>query len=416
MALPSVRDALLAGDHIKRMAGEGTFKRFSPTPDNIPRKPPSAPIRILGSGLSALTLACSLRKKNIPFKIYTRDRRPRGAWDRHDYSLLLPAEIIRALRRLLCMSEDDFRRTLLVPFTTPFPSNIRNKVKVRIHRGKLEYLLRRGFEKEIEWECEIKVETSGLPRLIFPSHVDKLEGNITFDGMGAHSPVKYAEDYKNIRPVVVFRGNVALSKSLWDQKFRDWFPENTAQIREKFDKTILELLINDVHPHTGEVRLSYVYSRPYLDSPIDSPDELWVPTRSNDEASSPVLIGKFLDEVKIFRQEHNLPGPYDEVFNPERMKEGKIVHWLLRYTRANQPKLINLWTGDERIFKLGDAVFHMAILETTGAELAIQDGLGVASEIERRGGMMLHQWLIRGWTERLWHGHASFCRTTERYE
>ncbi|KAJ8069900.1 hypothetical protein OCU04_000309 [Sclerotinia nivalis] len=382
MALPSGGDALLGDDHIKRMARECAFKRFSPTPDNIPRKPPSAPIRILGSGLSALTLACSLRKKNIPFKIYTRDRRPRGAWDRHDCSLLLPARIIRALRKLLCMNKDDFRRTLLVPFTTPFPSKIRNKVKMRIHRGKLEYLLRQGFEKEIEWECEIKVET---------------------------------KDVQTIRPVVVFRGNVLLSKSSWDRKFRDWFPENTAQIREKFDKTILELLINDVHPHTGDVKLSYVYSRPRLDGPIDSPDELWVPTRSNDEAWSPVLIGKFLDEVKIFRQEHNLPGPYDEVFNPERMKEDKIVHWLLRCTSANQPKLINLWIGDERIFKLGDAVFHMAILETTGAELAIQDGLGVASEIERRGGMMLHRWLISGWNERLWHGHASFRRTTERY-
>ncbi|CAD6441599.1 5e3b3b21-df9e-4b8c-b503-f43dc38bd00c [Sclerotinia trifoliorum] len=399
------------------MAGELRFKRLSPTPDNVPRKPPSAPIRILGSGLSALTLACSLRKKRIPFKIYTRDSRPQGAWDRHDYSLLLPARIIRALRRLLCMSEDAFRHTLLVPFTTTFPSDSGGAVKMRVHRGKLEYLLRHGFEKEIEWECEIKVESekSGLPRLIFPSHVDKLEGNITFDCMGAHSPIKYAEVSQTIFPIVLFRGKMFLSKSSWDRKFRHRFPNNTSQIREKFGQTILELIIDDVHPHTGEVMLSYMYSRPRLDGPIDSPDELWVPKRSTDEARSPVLIGKFLDEVKIFRQEHNLPEPYDEVFNPERMKEDDHVHWLQRFSRADQPKLIHLWTGDERIFKLGDAIFQMGVLETTGAEVAIEDGIKVAREIVQNGGAMLHRWLISGWVRRGWHGHASFHRMIERY-
>ncbi|APA06632.1 predicted protein [Sclerotinia sclerotiorum 1980 UF-70] len=399
------------------MASEFKFKRFSPTADNLPRNSPSAPIRILGSGLSALTLACSLRKKHIPFQIYTRDTRPQSFWDRHDYSLLLSGRSIRALRRLLCIGEDVFQRTLLVPLTTPFPSKSRELVKIRIHRGKLEYLLRQAFEKEIEWECEIKVESeaSGLPRLIFPSHVDKLEGSITFDCMGAHSPIKYAEVSHTILPVVVFRGQMFLSKSSWDRKFRHWFPNNTSQIREQFDKTILELIIDDVHPHGGVVKLSYVYSRPRLDGPIDPPDELWVPKRSIDEARSPALIEKFLDEVEVFRQEYNLPKPYDEVFNPERMKEDDLVHWLQRHSRANQPKLIHLWNGDERIFKLGDAIFQMSILESTGAELAIQDGIGVAREIERCREAMLHKWLISGWVGRHWHGHASFHRMAKRY-
>ncbi|TGO27421.1 hypothetical protein BPAE_0042g00340 [Botrytis paeoniae] len=394
------------------MSMESFLKSCPPTPDHTPLV--RSPIRILGSGLSALTLARGLYKKKIPFKIFTKDRRPEENSNRHDYSISLPVWIVKDLRKLLNIGEKRFQDRLLVPSTTPFPQRTTN-TKVRVHRGMLERLLRSRFKDEIEWNCEIKVKSSGSPRLVFPPHVDPLEGNITFDCTGVHSPIQCPGSYREISPIVVFRGTVILSKTLWNQKFRDWFPGNTAQVHKKFDRTNLDLIINHIDAHSGEVSLTYIYSRPRLDSLIDTEDELWKPTRPTYEAASPVLIEKFLGEIKTFRLKHDLPGPYNEIFNPETMKENRILHWLLRTHQVDQPELIKLWTGDEKIMKLGDAIITMPIVETTGAELAISDGLDVAEQIERHGGARLHRWFIESWEWKLTAFRESNRRILARY-
>lgn len=66
----------LESDHIKVMAQRGLIKRLSPTADTVALSPPKAPVIILGSGLSALSLAFKLRTMDIPFEIYTKDRKP----------------------------------------------------------------------------------------------------------------------------------------------------------------------------------------------------------------------------------------------------------------------------------------------------------------------------------------------------
>ncbi|KAM3155315.1 hypothetical protein ABEW05_004225 [Botrytis cinerea] len=368
-----------------------------------------SPVRILGSGLSALTLARSLHKKKIPFKIFTKDCPPEDSPNRHDYSLSLPARSIRSLKLLLNMSTKSFQDHLLVPNTTPFPRGTTNTI-VRVHRGRLERCLRSLFKDDIEWNCEIKVRSSGPPRLVFPPHVDALEGNITFDCMGVHSPVQCPGSYNVISPIVVFRGTVILSKTLWDQKFQDWFPRNTAHINKKFGATNLDLIINQISEQTGEVSLTYIYSRPVLDGLMDTEDELWKPTRPTHEAASPVLIEKFLDEIKTFRHKNVLPGPYNVIFNPEKMKEDRILHWLMRTLRADQPEAIKLWASDEKIMKLGDAVMSMPIVETIGAELAISDGLKAAEQIEKFGGERLHCWFIERWQWKLAVSHESYRR------
>ncbi|TGO44816.1 hypothetical protein BOTNAR_0737g00020 [Botryotinia narcissicola] len=412
MGQPRSIKGLSTSNQIRSMSMESFLESCPPTPTHTPLV--RSPVRILGSGLSALTLARGLYKKNIPFKIFTKDRRPDKNSKRHDYSILLPVWIVKDLRKLLNIGEKRFQDRLLVPSTTPFPQRKTN-TKERVHRGMLKHLLRSRFKDEIEWDCEIKVRSSGSPRLVFPTHVDALEGNITFDCMGVHSPLQCPGSYREISPIVVFRGTVILSKTLWDQKFRDWFPGNKAQIHKKFDRTNLDLIINHTDTQSAEVSLTYIYSRPRLDSLIENEDELWKPTRPTYEAASLVLIEKFLDEIKIFRQNHDLPGPYKEIFNPETMKENRILHWLLRTQQVNQPELIKLWTGDEKIMKLGDAVITMPIVETTGAELAISDGLEVADQIERYGGARLHSWFIEGWNWRLTAFRESNRRILTRF-
>ncbi|KAF7919444.1 uncharacterized protein EAE98_009284 [Botrytis deweyae] len=412
MGRPSSKKGLSTSHHVRSMSMESFLKSCPPTPAHAPLV--RSPVRILGSGLSALTLARSLYKKKIPFKIFTKDSRPEENSNRHDYSILLPVWIVKELRKLLNIDEKRFRDRLLVPSTRPFPQRTTN-TKVRVHRGMLERLLRSRFKDEIEWNCEIKVGSSGSPRLIFPPHVDALEGNITFDCMGVHSPLQCPGSYSQISPIVVFRGTVILSKTLWDHKFRDWFPGNTAQIQKKFDRTNLDLIINHTDAQSGEVSLTYIYSRPRLDSLVDTEDELWKPTRPTYEAASPVLIEKFLNEIKTFRLKNDLPGPYNEIFNPETMKENRILHWLLRTYQVDQPELIKLWTGDEKIMKLGDAIITMPIVETTGAELAISDGLNAADQIERYGGARLHCWFIESWEWKLTAFRESNRRILARY-
>ncbi|KAF7892548.1 uncharacterized protein EAF02_000086 [Botrytis sinoallii] len=412
MGRPSSKKGLSTSHHVRSMSMESFLKSCPPTPAHAPLV--RSPVRILGSGLSALTLARSLYEKKIPFKIFTKDSQPEENSNRHDYSILLPVWIVKDLRKLLNIGEKIFQDRLLVPSTRPFPQRTTN-TKVRVHRGMLERLLRSRFKDEIEWNCEIKVGSSGSPRLIFPPHVDALEGNITFDCMGVHSPLQCPGSCRQISPIVVFRGTVILSKTLWDHKFRDWFPGNTAQIQKKFDRTNLDLIINHTDAQSGEVSLTYIYSRPRLDSLVGTEDELWKPTRPTYEAASPVLIEKFLDEIKTFRLKNDLPGPYNEIFNPETMKENRILHWLLRTYQVDQPELIKLWIGDEKIMKLGDAIITMPIVETTGAELAISDGLNVADQIERYGGARLHRWFIESWEWKLTAFRESNRRIIARY-
>ncbi|KAA8576712.1 hypothetical protein EYC84_006786 [Monilinia fructicola] len=283
----------------------------------------------------------------------------------------------------------------MVPNNKPFPSDGRSDFVARVHRGRLEWYLMREFEKEIEWECEIEAGVTGSPLLVFPSHVKGIDsqGDLTFDCMGVHSPIKCAGGVQTIEPIVVFRGSTCFMKSLWHQRFQDWFRGNTAQIKQRFGETVLELSVDDFDHKRGIVFLTYIYSRHHT----GAFDELWVPKRSNDQASSPFLIGKFLDEIKTFRKKHKLPGPYDEIFDPQKMKNDKIVHWLMRTNLAEQSKLIHLWNGEEKIYKLGDAAHCMPIVESTGAELAIRDGIEAAEQVEENGGAMLHRWLITRW-------------------
>ncbi|RAL63237.1 hypothetical protein DID88_004315 [Monilinia fructigena] len=109
---------------------------------------------------------------------------------------------------------------------------------------------------------------------------------------------------------------------------------------------------------------------------------------------------------------YKLPGPYDEIFDPDKMKKDKIVHWLMRTNLAEQSKLIHIWNG-EKIYKLGDAAHYMPIVESTGAELAIRDGIEAAEQLEENGGAMLHRWLIARWPMKRAHveaGRRNFYR------
>ncbi|ESZ98266.1 hypothetical protein SBOR_1362 [Sclerotinia borealis F-4128] len=378
------------------MAAGHSFKRLPPTSDHAPFDSPMSPIKILGSGLSALTLALSLCIKEIPFKIYTKDCRPQKPLsNRHNYSLLLKASTIKDLRILLSITRDDFRKFLMVPSTTPFPPDDLDNFEARVHRGRLEYLLRQDFEQEIEWNCEIKAGTMGSPPLVFPPHVKDIKGHLTFDCMGVHSPIICADRYRSTESIVVFRGTSEVSKSLWNQKFRGWFHGNEAQIQARFDNIVLQLIINNFSPDNGDVSLTCIYSRPCWGDMAESLDTLWLPTRSVDEASSPSLIAKFLNEIELFRLDHELPEPYDEIFNPENLKGNKIVHWLMRTKLTALPELINLWrSSDEKVIKLGDASYNMPIIGSTGAEFAIRDALDAAEEIEKDRGASFPRWFI----------------------
>ncbi|KAI9640882.1 hypothetical protein NHQ30_010723 [Ciborinia camelliae] len=403
-------EEIMASDHIKHMAQERSFKRFSPAPDFITPGPPPAPVIILGSGLSALTLALSLHKKKIPFKIYTKDRPPQEVPNQHDYSILLGATTIKQLWKLLDKSKDDFRSVLMVPNTTPFPSEGQINFTARVHRGRLEDHLRRDFVEKIEWGCEIEAGKMGSPPLVFPSHVKRVDGDIIFDCMGAHSPIKCSQLYDEIYPVAVFRGAAQVSKSIWDQKFQSWFQGDKTQIQETFDGTILDLIIDDINPANGEVRLNYFFSRTLWKDPtgqLCDKDKLWAPT-------SPLLFKDFFNEIKRLRLKHELPAPYDEIFDPKEMEQDVIENCLQTRKLANQVELINLWLG-EKIVKLGDAVLSMPMVENTGARLAIHDGVKAARELELRGGAMFHRWLIVGWKRKVWHFQTSKQAMVRRY-
>ena len=104
---------------------------------------------------------------------------------------------------------------------------------------------------------------------------------------------------------------------------------------------------------------------------MEGEDSLHYPRRLPDHSLN--LTSAFLKEIKDVSSSVELKSPFKETFEVEKMRDERILHWLMRTSLEGEK------AGEEvleasKLLWIGDAAHTMPILGGEGAQWAIDDG------------------------------------------
>ncbi len=360
---------------------------------NVPNTmPQQQPIVILGAGIGGLTLGRCLRKKGISSIIYEKA----ASSPRHNYGITLHKWAYNPLLQTLNIDEHSFRHQLAVdslhhagigelhPDESPA---LRKKTSgtFRANRLKLEQLLRRG--QDIKWEQDLTSvkmasDLGSSTTLKFHNNLE-ISSSFIVDALGVHSPslTLLLPDYKvHVLPFVVFSGKRRVTNQEYVTIYAPHLKDTTIlTCRPAVDgRVLLQIWVND-YPSSGEVQITYVYSRPARFNHQERPDPLHNPSRPLNAASD--IPEAFYDELRLLSTKtEELPHPFSATFEPSRIRCDRVLHWLMRtmlLTTADLCKLLQ----ETGIIMIGDSAHPMPILGGDGANHAIEDAVELAELI-----------------------------------
>ena len=343
--------------------------------------PPS--IRIVGAGLSGLTLGQCLRRRNIPAVIYERVK---ANPTRNNYGITLYKSTYKPLLDTLQITEDDFRRQVGVQHPDS-GAVISDDQRLRVNRAALTNLLESDLDIEYEHKL-VNIAHSGSPRSVsfengIGNNTDDFRHLIAADGV--HSAVrsqlnlpKPAFDLE-VLPYVVFNGKRRMAYSKLPSGLLECF-KSPDGIRHSQDGVVLSIKADFWNPDKQIVAVSYTLSRA-----ADKADQ---PLLDRSISDAETLAKRFVNEVASLGQ---LPAPFDGVFNPDTMSEDRLLHWLMRSSLADD-KAIRETAHDKGVVLLGDAA-HAQPIPGNGANLAIDDALELAKHIDAAGGVDISAFL-----------------------
>lgn len=336
------------------------------------------PLTIVGAGLAGLTLGRCLRYHGIAALILEKA----SSVPRCHYAITLHPWAIQPLLKVLQMDDNTFRNTLSVDASRPGTGKIAQDTLAsgietdhgtfRCHRGKLEELLREG--QDIRWEQtvrDVKMSPQGIRVLLKDERA--LEAEILIGTDGVHSQVRKSllpSIKLKVLPFVVFNGKRRLSNDEYQARIAPAMGNRTI-LQSRHNDVVLEISIIESTP--DHVDISYTYSRPaHKNDPLHKPDRLSTGATDIPEA--------FYTEL----QEHEpLSPPFEIIFDTSKVRNDRILHWLMRSTLAKPAEVGNL--AGQGVLLMGDAVHTMPILGGEGANTAIKDGVDLAEHIARHG-------------------------------
>jgi 2-polyprenyl-6-methoxyphenol hydroxylase-like FAD-dependent oxidoreductase len=386
--------------------------------------PPQSPIAILGTGIGGLALARCLKAKGIPAVIYERVSSAALA-KRHTYGIILEGSECAPLAGLLDATSPPsqggpaarmFQKPLAVDF------GIR-KVPVgkvfasagqdmfRVDRNKFENMLLEGLRVETEREAVSATVSDGSdPPEVELANGEKVQHSFIVDCTGVHSKVRQSllpHVQLDVLPFAAYSGKRYIDRKHFDELFLpvfedgnmiSWQPRRAGNPR-------LEVSINGFWPHKDKVSISYVYSRPST----GELDGLARPARSNSMASD-IPEELFVELQDLLQKEKDLPSVYREVFDPDKVRADRVLHWLMRTHLIPEDDLLRLAKGG--LVLLGDAAHSTPILSsrTGGANLAIRDATALVRSIEWHGAERnaLVQFVAENFEG--WREHVKKCR------
>ena len=332
------------------------------------------PIVIIGAGIAGLTLGRCLKWQGIPTIIYEKA----SAHPRHNYGIILQSWAFRPFGNRLSNDMQILHRetavdnsipigaidsSLIASTSKPFTSSF------FAHRGRLDELLSLGLDIRRKHPLkEISLTRNGAS-LSFESG-ETVQPSLVIAADGVHSQVRQAlvpEARLNVLPCVVFNGQRQVEKDRFQAIYAPHFQGKTTILERQAQGALLRISVSKYA--TDAVDVSYTYSRlPRPDDPLHKP------ARSNDSATD--IPEAFFDEVGTLR---DLEQPFSEVFNTSKMKNDRLLHWLMRSIMVPLTKLNELTS--HRIVMIGDSAHAEPILGGLGANKAIEDGMILAESI-----------------------------------
>lgn len=319
-----------------------------------------------------------LLKHGIPAVLYERMPSP----SRHSYGITLHASSYRPLLKVLNIDESTFRRRVSVdgaiggrgeisPKSLVHPADI-DSASFRAHREKLESLLREGLD--IKWNHTIGMVEEGTSGMALSIGEQKINSSCTIGVDGPHSTTRKSLSPNTplkVLPFVAFNGKRHIERTLFDSAYAPSMRSSNI-IQLKRDDVLMQVHVNEQQADT--VTVSWIYSRPAR----GSSDPLHKPNRSVSEATE--IPDEFFEEIEAIQ---GLEEPFKDVFNVEKLRKERVLHWLMRTVLVSLQELQAL--GRRGVFLMGDAVRADPILGGEGANVAITDGLELADCIARKG-------------------------------
>lgn len=347
---------------------------------------PQQPVRIIGAGIGGLTLGRCLLKHGVPAVLY--ERMP--PTPRHGYGVTLHASSYMPLLDILGLDEFTFRRRTAVdaslggnghiePRSMVYPGNT-NSVSFRAHREKLEKLLREGLD--VQWEHPLeKVEETSSGVALCLQNGQRIESSCVIGVDGPHSNTRKSlspDTPFGILPYVAFNGKRRVKRALFDSIYAPAFKDSNV-LEMKMDDRVLNISINE--QQADLVSVSWIFSRPAR----GSTDPLHKPNRPVSGATD--IPEEFFEEVETL---NGLSQPFKEVFDAEKLRMERVLHWLMRTVLVKQHELHAL--AKKGVYFMGDSVRAEPILGGEGANNAIADGIELAKCISASGPSGILTW------------------------
>ncbi|KAF9695678.1 hypothetical protein EKO04_006689 [Ascochyta lentis] len=343
-------------------------------------------ISIIGAGIGGLTLGRCLLQRGIRAILY--EKAPSSP--RHSYAITLQPASYRPLLKALNIDESTFKTRVAVDAgiggsgvinTEGYGYRSLELASFRAHRGKFEELLREGLDVRWEHTLQNVVQNSGDPLSLEFTNGKSASSDIVIGVEGPHSAIRkqfLPSENPTILPYVAFNGKRRIPGEVFDKLYAAAFSDTTVlELRQ--GGVVLNISVNEASHK--EVSISWIYSRP-AQGPSDA---LHKPNRPN--AAAKAIPKEFFDEVEALKE---LSQPFADVFDAEKLRKERILHWLMRSVLVSRPELQQL--ADKGILLMGDAVHAEQIIGGGGANGTIEDGVSFAEWIAEKGTTDLTSW------------------------
>ena len=318
---------------------------------------------IVGAGLGGLILGQCLKAKNIPVTIL--EKAPSAP--RCNYGIILHRSIYQRLLPVLQMNEASFLKECSIG--TPMDSAITAKT-FRCHRGRLEGVLRRDLD--IRWEqCVKSVQVIPQGISLHIANGPMIESGTLVGADGVHSLIRkslLSNRDLNILPYVVFYGRRSIPLETYQHILQSHMA-GQATTQALHGNVLFQVYVNDYT--ATAVHLGYTYSRPARVS-----DSLHQPNRPTTGADN--IPSDFYAELSQYGQKQLGP-VFAEVFDSEKVRRDRVLHWLMRSTKVGLRDVQDL--AERGVWLIGDAIHPMPILGGEGANQVITDAVDLAEHL-----------------------------------
>ncbi|KAK3109912.1 hypothetical protein LTR53_016342 [Teratosphaeriaceae sp. CCFEE 6253] len=203
---------------------------------------------------------------------------------------------------------------------------------------------------------------------------EQAQAAIVVGADGVHSQVRKsgvtAQTVLKVLPFAAYYGRRRVSIETFDSTYEPYMNQTTI-VEHKSGQTLLRIAVDEVTDNY--VGLSYTFSRPARQH-----DPLFKSERPNSGAKE--IPDELYSEVASLS---GLVGPFKDVFDPAKMRNDRILNWLMRSATVSRADLHG--AAEKGITLIGDAVRATPILGGSGANAAIVDGVELAAYIAENG-------------------------------